>query len=55
MEFPKTSHFDIDIVRSKIMGPNTCKLTEEFLRRLVSDAQGDRSRALHRVCEVAKP
>lgn len=31
MEFPKTSHFDIDIVRSKIMGPNTCKLTEELM------------------------
>lgn len=31
MEFPKTNHFDIDIVRSKIMGPNTCKLTEELM------------------------
>ena len=31
MEFPKTDHFDIDIVRSKIMGPNTCKLTEELM------------------------
>ena len=31
MEFPKTSHFDIDIVCSKIMGPNTLKLCEELL------------------------
>lgn len=31
MEFPKTSHFDTDLVRSKIMGPNTLKLTEELL------------------------
>ena len=31
MEFPKTNRFDIDIVRSKIMGPNTLKLTEELL------------------------
>ena len=31
MEFPKTNHFDIDIVRAKIMGPNTLKLTEELL------------------------
>ena len=33
MEFPKTNHFDIDIVRSKIMGPNTLKLTEELMQR----------------------
>lgn len=32
MKFPKTDHFDIDIVRSKIMGPNTCKLTEELMK-----------------------
>ena len=31
MEFPKTNHFDIGVVRSKIMGPNTCKLTEELM------------------------
>ena len=31
MEFPKTNHFDTKLVRSKIMGPNTCKLTEELL------------------------
>lgn len=31
MEFPKTSHFDVELVRSKIMGPNTCKLTEELM------------------------
>lgn len=32
MEFPKTNNFDIDIVRAKIMGPNTLKLTEELLK-----------------------
>ncbi|MBR3181628.1 MAG: methyltransferase domain-containing protein [Eggerthellaceae bacterium] len=31
MKFPKANHFDIDTVHSKIMGPNTCKLTEELL------------------------
>lgn len=31
MEFPKTNRFDTNIVRSKIMGPNTLKLTEELL------------------------
>lgn len=31
MKFPKTNRFDIELVRSKIMGPNTCKLTEELL------------------------
>lgn len=31
MEFPKTNHFDKELVRSKIMGPNTLKLTEELL------------------------
>lgn len=31
MKFPKTSHFDIQLVRSKIMGPNTLKLTEELV------------------------
>lgn len=31
MEFPKTNHFDINVIRSKIMGPNTCKLTEELM------------------------
>ena len=31
MEFPKTNSFDIELVRSKIMGPNTCKLTEELM------------------------
>ncbi len=31
MEFPKTNRFDIDVVRSKIMGPNTCKLTEGLM------------------------
>ena len=31
MDFPKTNHFDVDLVRSKIMGPNTCKLTEELM------------------------
>ncbi|MBO7675390.1 MAG: methyltransferase domain-containing protein [Atopobiaceae bacterium] len=31
MEFPKTNHFDKNLVRAKIMGPNTLKLTEELL------------------------
>lgn len=31
MQYPKTSHFDDTLVRSKIMGPNTLKLTEELL------------------------
>ena len=31
-DFPKASSFDIDIVRSKIMGPNPLKLCEELLR-----------------------
>lgn len=31
MEFPKSNRFDINLVRSKIMGPNTLKLTEELL------------------------
>ena len=31
MEFPKTSHFDTELVRSKIMGPNTLKLCEELM------------------------
>lgn len=31
MQFPKTSHFDTQLVRSKIMGPNTLLLTEELL------------------------
>ncbi|MDO5334468.1 MAG: methyltransferase domain-containing protein [Coriobacteriia bacterium] len=31
MEFPKTNHFDKELVRSKIMGPNTLKLTEELM------------------------
>lgn len=31
MEFPKTDRFDTELVRSKIMGPNTLKLTEELL------------------------
>ena len=31
MEFPKTDRFDKELVRSKIMGPNTLKLTEELL------------------------
>ena len=31
MEFPKTNHFEEDLVRSKIMGPNTLKLTEELM------------------------
>ncbi len=31
MEFPKTSHFDKELVCTKIMGPNTLKLTEELL------------------------
>ena len=31
MEFPKTNRFDTDVVRSKIMGPNTLKLTEELM------------------------
>ena len=31
MEFPKTNHFNKKLVRSKIMGPNTLKLTEELL------------------------
>ena len=31
MEFPKTNHFEEDLVHSKIMGPNTLKLTEELL------------------------
>ena len=31
MKFTKTNNFDIDTVRSKIMGPNTLKLTEELL------------------------
>ena len=31
MKFPKTSHFDAKLVRSKIMGPNTLKLCEELM------------------------
>ena len=31
MEFPKTSHFDTELVRSKIMGPSTLKLCEELM------------------------
>ena len=31
MAFPKTNRFDADIVRAKIMGPNTLKLTEELM------------------------
>ena len=31
MEFLKTSHFDTELVRSKIMGPNTLKLCEELM------------------------
>ena len=31
MEFPKTNRFDINVVRSKIMGPNTLKLCEELM------------------------
>ncbi|MBQ9042036.1 MAG: methyltransferase domain-containing protein [Eggerthellaceae bacterium] len=31
MEFPLTNRFDTDIVRSRIMGPNTLKLTEELM------------------------
>ena len=31
MDYPKTNHFDIELVRSKIMGPNTLKLTEELM------------------------
>jgi cyclopropane fatty-acyl-phospholipid synthase-like methyltransferase len=31
MEFPKTNRFDKTVVRSKIMGPNTLKLTEELM------------------------
>ena len=31
MQFPKTNTFDAGLVRSKIMGPNTCKLTEELM------------------------
>ena len=31
-DFPKASSFDIDLVRSKIMGPNPLKLCEELLR-----------------------
>ena len=31
MRFPKTNRFDEELVRSKIMGPNTLKLTEELL------------------------
>lgn len=31
MEFPKTNRFDTNLIRSKIMGPNTCKLTEELM------------------------
>ena len=31
MEFPKTNVFDTELVRSKIMGPNTLKLTEELM------------------------
>lgn len=31
MEFTKTSHFDTELVRSKIMGPNTLKLCEELM------------------------
>ena len=31
-DFPKASSFDINLVRSKIMGPNPLKLCEELLR-----------------------
>ena len=31
MQFPKTNSFDIELVHSKIMGPNTLKLTEELM------------------------
>ena len=31
MSFPKTNHFDPQLVRTKIMGPNTCKLCEELM------------------------
>ena len=31
LQFPKTGHFDVGLVRSKIMGPNTLKLCEELL------------------------
>ena len=31
-DFPKANSFDINLVRSKIMGPNPLKLCEELLR-----------------------
>lgn len=31
MKYPKTNRFDKNVVRSKIMGPNTLKLTEELM------------------------
>ena len=31
MQFPKSNSFDSELVRSKIMGPNTLKLTEELM------------------------
>jgi len=31
-KFPKTSHFDVELVRSKIMGPNPLKICEELLQ-----------------------
>ena len=44
MEFPKTNHFNKKLVRSKIMGPNTLKLTEELLETILPECRPDTTR-----------
>lgn len=43
--FPKASSFDINLVRSKIMGPNPLKLCEELPSLTLDALGGARDRA----------
>ena len=42
--FPKANSFDINLVRSKIMGPNPLKLCEELLSLMLDAFGGARDR-----------
>ena len=45
MQFPKANSFDINLVRSKIMGPNPLKLCEELPSLTLDALGGARDRA----------
>lgn len=56
--FPKANSFDINLVRSKIMGPNPLKLCEELPSLMLDALGGARDRAasspMHRIDDLLR-